>query len=123
MCIRDSFYAFQLFGQHDLVRSQFLEYWVADILRPMGIAVALSVLHLYVLAVAGKWDDLGFYVLFLAGMLGGSWSSRLHWGGDANALLPAYAALAIGFGMGAGELLRPKQCGEAFERPFLPRPT
>jgi Dolichyl-phosphate-mannose-protein mannosyltransferase len=115
------FYTFQLFGQHDLVRSQLLEYWVADILRPMGIAFALTLLHLYVLAVARKWDDFGFHVLFLAGMLGGSWTSRLHWGGDANVLVPAYAALAIGFGMGAGELLRPRQGGEASERPFLPR--
>jgi hypothetical protein len=32
-------------------------------------------------------------------MLGGSWGSRLHSGGFENVLMPAHAALAIGFGL------------------------
>ena len=100
-----SFYTFRQTRAHELVPSQILEFWTVDLARPLGIAMALTILYLCYLAAMRLWEPLVFSGLFLAGMLGMAWGSRIHWGGYDNVLMPAHAVLAIYFGLGLDVLL------------------
>jgi len=81
---------------------------LSDLLPALSIAIAYAILfflHLW----HGARRQLVFYLLFAAGMLGAAWISRLESGGYANVLFPAYACIAMLFGLGlhvATQLLR-----------------
>lgn len=95
-----SYYVFFIPGQHHIIESMYLGFWTSDILAPMFVACALGIFcFLWQFRVTGGTDR--FFLFFAAaGMLGGSWMGRLHSGGYDNVLLPAYAILAILFGVG-----------------------
>jgi hypothetical protein len=50
-----------------------------------------------------------YYATAALGLLGSAWLSRLHTGGYANVLMPAYAATALLAGLTYGALLRQRQ--------------
>src|SRR5262249_6397824 len=70
-----------------------------------GIALALTVIYLYQLAEGRRARDLIFSLSWLGGMIGMAWMSRLKAGGYDNVLIPAYAVLAVHFGLGLDRLL------------------
>ncbi len=92
-----SYYLFHLPGLHRTVPIMWPGFWVADIGKNMGVALAMT---MFAMALGMGRRDIGFYGVLLAGMLGSSWMSRLHIGGYDNVLMPAAAALAIGLGVG-----------------------
>jgi hypothetical protein len=57
------------------------------------------------LLIKQQWQSLTFYTLLCGSMIGSAILSRMHSGGYINVLIPAYAALAIGFGLGLGAIM------------------
>ena len=100
------YYVFELPTMHPTKGRRLLTFWTRDLLRPLALAAAVAVG--YVLSAIGRGrTEIGvFYGLLLVGFVGSSWQARLHTGGAENTLIPAYAALAIGFGLGVAGALR-----------------
>lgn len=93
-----TFYAFSLPRQHQLELGKFASFWLADLLAwlPIACTAAVGYFFLQTNADARRW-----YALLAVGMIGGAWSARVHSGGYSNTVLPAYAMLAILFGLAA----------------------
>ncbi|MBN1476027.1 glycosyltransferase family 39 protein [Candidatus Sumerlaeota bacterium] len=86
-------------------------FWTSDIIRPMGIALVAMLLTLLSLLIDGGERRRFILLLFLAmGMFGGPWAARMTAGAFCNNVIPAYAMLAIFFGLTIGraeEMLPP----------------
>jgi hypothetical protein len=95
-----SYYVFNLPRQHPLEWQMLSVYWTYDILRYVGIACAFCVLCLFIGLSKSQWGDVCFDLFILGSMLLASCFFRLHSGHYANVLFPAYAAVAIYFGIG-----------------------
>lgn len=100
-----AYYVLQLPRQHPIVRHMFLDFWTRDLLSRLHIASALSLIFLVGEFSGPRKDKGAFYLAALLGMLAAAWSSRLHQLGVENVLMPAHAALAILFGLGAHSAL------------------
>jgi 4-amino-4-deoxy-L-arabinose transferase-like glycosyltransferase len=94
-----SYYIFGILGRVPIRKSMLVQFWVSDILRPLSIACGVSVLYFFTLLSNSRKRDCLFYILMAGGMVGTSWLSRLNEGGYDNVLFPAYAAIAILFGL------------------------
>jgi hypothetical protein len=106
--IHDGWYVYYIFDlprQHEIVRSMILGFWSKDLAWPLFIACGMSAFSLYADIRAPDKKKSLFYLSVAVGMLGGGWFSRLHLGGEANVLFPAYAAIAILFGIGTHRAL------------------
>ena len=97
-----SYYVFQLPRQHPIVPKMLLGFWIQDIMVPLFVAFTLSLLFIILAWRSGERRQAVFYAALLAGCLGAAWVSRVHEGGYANVLLPAYATLALLFGIAPG---------------------
>ena len=97
-----TYYVFTLPGHHALLPSVLVSFWSEDLLRPMGWAAFASVVFL----ASAPRDQRLFYLCLWAGLIGASYVSRLHSGGYVNVLIPAYAALALGFALSVGGMER-----------------
>jgi len=93
-----SYYIFYLPRQHGILKSAFFYFWSYD-LRPISIAIAMSILYLFIQFWYKAKENYLFYFLSAAGMIGGAWLSRLHSGSYDNVLLPACAIISILFGL------------------------
>ena len=122
-----SYYLLSLPREHGYSILAAAEFWVGDILSPLGIALAIGLVtllfhsgqkpaqgHAAVEGTKYEKDDpkpksqLGWYYLFVLGAVGASWITRASNGGGANNAMAAYAALAVLFGLGysrAGDLI------------------
>lgn len=106
-----SYYTFDLPGQHPWVMEMLVDYWRVDLL-PVVIAGGFA--GAYLLGAARRWwddrrtppDDLLFWGAVLGGALCAGWFSRLHEGGFINVLMPAFAGIALLFGLGAHHLMQ-----------------
>lgn len=96
-----TYYVFRMPAGHSLEKAMLLKFWTLDILKPLAIAVFLSIFYLYSLFSNSKRQDFLFFLCMAVGAFGSSWMSRLHEGGYANVVLPAYAATSILFGLAA----------------------
>jgi len=99
------YYTCFLSMNHEFVPSVLTSFWTTDILAPLTIAFTLGILYLYNLYSEKQRTNLLFYILVFIGMTGASWIARLHIGGWNNVLMPAYAVVAILFGLGAHWLM------------------
>jgi hypothetical protein len=97
-----SYYVFTLPGQHALIPSAVLSFWSSGLLRPLGWAVLASGLFL----IGASREQRLYYGFVLVGLLGASFVSRIHVGSYLNALMPAYAGLALGFALGVDAMQR-----------------
>jgi hypothetical protein len=95
-----SYYTFVSSSRHPLEPRIFVLFWTRDVFARLGIASVLAVLYLVARRREDKGDAVGFYSCVAAGMMGAALLSRANVGGYDNVLLPAYAALAILFGLG-----------------------
>ncbi len=103
------YYIFDLPRQHPLVKTYMLSFWTNDLTLPLSIALFLAVMYLYAQHVYGRRLDFLFYLCCAVGMVGASWISKVHLGSYSNVLFPAYAIVAVLFGLGlhtARELVR-----------------
>lgn len=79
-------------------------FWTADIFGPFFPAVLIAAFYLLYPRPGRKGQSRAFYLLAAAGMLGGAWFSRLETGAFHNVLFPAYAIIAVLFGLGLHRL-------------------
>lgn len=93
------FYVFEIISQHAVVKSSLIGFWVSDI-RPLYIACVAGLFYLILQTSEADRRRLVFYSLMAAGMFGAAWSARAHTGGYDNVLLPAFAVIAVLFGLG-----------------------
>jgi 4-amino-4-deoxy-L-arabinose transferase-like glycosyltransferase len=99
-----NYYVIDLPRQHAIIRGLIPGFWINDILARFPLAIGLILAGL-----AGpvrkrdRRDQLLFGLAGL-GMLGGSWFSRIHYGGYSNVLIPAYAAIALLGGRAAADI-------------------
>lgn len=93
------FYVFKLVRQHAIEKSSVIGFWVSDI-RPLYIACVAGLFYLISQTAEADRRRLIFYSLMAAGMFGAAWSARAHTGGYDNVLLPAFAVIAVLFGLG-----------------------
>ena len=90
-----SFYVFVLPRQHEIAVEYLTQFWTADIARHLPLPAA-AVLVWVATNLRRGFDRRSLFVCaLLTGMVGASWFSRMHSGGTANVLLPAFAALAL----------------------------
>ncbi len=108
------YYTVELIRQHPLYLPLALPFWTDYLLGPLPLVCAVSFAFL-AWRLAERRRQALFYPAIAAGMLGVAWSSRLHLGGYDNVLLPAYAILALLFGLGIQKGLL------AIQRSALPR--
>lgn len=91
-----SFYAFELPRHHSWLKEMWVGFWTEYILY-LAPAFVLSVG--YIMTHFSERKNI-FWIAVFIGVLGSAYTSRLHSGGYANALIPAYAVIAILFGLG-----------------------
>ncbi len=99
------FYVFELPSQHPIIKQMVLSYWLHDLLQPLPIASLVSIFYGIQLFSGRKDRDFAFFAALAAGLIGASYLGRLHAGGYDNVLMPAYAAIAIFFGLGVDNML------------------
>ena len=112
----DGWYSRYIFGlpnQHRYIKMVWVTFWWQDIGKNLAVAATMTIFAAALGARIRPRRDLLFYGMLLAGMIGTSWLSRLHEGGYDNVLMPAAAALAIGFALGASRLLSAFQAASA----------
>jgi len=98
------YYAFFLPSQHPRVAAMWVDYWIDDLFAPLAISFVAA---LYWFGASGPSARLSrlFWFFAAGGALATSWGGRLHAGGWPNVLMPAFAVLAILFGLGVAEAL------------------
>jgi len=100
-----AYYVFELPARHPLVPRMWFEFWRTDLLGPLAIAVAIGLIGFFFAATEATRERFWFHGAAAVGLLGASWSGRLHEGGHPNVLMPACAAIASCFALGAQRLL------------------
>jgi dolichyl-phosphate-mannose-protein mannosyltransferase len=104
------FYNFELPLAFPAIRLPLLQFLGRDILAPLAIAVPLAALYLLLLVRRPWRTEQLFYPLFYPllglGMLAIAYLSRRKAGGFLNDLIPAYAFVALLFGLAVDELRR-----------------
>jgi hypothetical protein len=110
-----SFYLFDLPRRHYLQKKMLGEFFVGDLLVPLGAACALVAAWALQRARREHLEATAFYALMLVALGGTSLLSRLNVGAAANVLLPLYAWLAVLFGLALHEAVR---AGEGRMRPW-----
>ncbi len=120
------YYIFDLTGQRwmeKLIGRRIIGFWTEDMLKPLSVAVFLFLAFLLFECGAERKKRLFFYTAFASGMIGTAWFSRLEYGAYGNALIPAYAMLAIGFGLAMARFWQgaalPKTAGHPILNVFL----
>jgi hypothetical protein len=105
------YYVFNELANQPWARQVWVRFWTRDILGQLWPLVLL-------LAVGGGWlgwrggrrlrwrSPGAYYAISAAGLIAAAWVSRLHTGGYANVLMPAYSALALLAGLACAAALR-----------------
>lgn len=97
------FYVFETLAGHSLEASMWVGFWTRDLARPLGIACLAALGVLAKDLRSGDRRRAVFYLAAGAAMVGGSYVSRLNFGGFANVLLWGYAWVAIMAGLAFAE--------------------
>ncbi|MGH2913983.1 MAG: glycosyltransferase family 39 protein [Solirubrobacteraceae bacterium] len=89
---------------------EWIGFWVNDILHRQWPLVILVIAGGVTLAARRKTgpaprSPAPYYAAAALGLIGSAWVSRLHTGGYANVLMPAYAAIALAAGLSYARLL------------------
>ena len=118
------YYIFDLPGEHGYSLISAVNFWISDTIGPLGIGFVFCLVFLLAYKLdflssnpdaivegkkqvqVGSRDHWLVYLLFLAGAAGTAWITRSSNGGGANNCMVIYSALAIGFGLGVGLVLR-----------------
>jgi hypothetical protein len=101
-----NYYIFYLARNHPIVRSMFVSFWTADIVSVLPVAFVMAIFCVFIQLSNSPRETSLFYFSMAAGMIGGACFSRLNSDSYNNVLFPAYAALAILFGVAFSMLLR-----------------
>jgi 4-amino-4-deoxy-L-arabinose transferase-like glycosyltransferase len=100
-----NYYVFKLAPHHYLLRHRIIFYWIEDLLAPLPVASAFAIFY-FVRRLVDSFKKEGlFYLLTSAGIMSGVWLTRMHDGAYVNVLIPAYAMIAILFGLGVHRVM------------------
>lgn len=116
-----TWYLWDLPRQHALGRDLLGRFWIVDILPRFTIPLTLGPLFLAATFARGYSRPLVFYGALGVASLGLAWISRSNGGGAPNVLLPAFAVLALLFGLGLHEALRQSAAAQDGAAPPIPR--
>jgi 4-amino-4-deoxy-L-arabinose transferase-like glycosyltransferase len=95
-----AYYVFFLPARHHVLKSALTDFWTRAVLPPFFVALLIALCgRLFPLPDGDRRRD-WFYAALAVGTFAASWAGMLNRGGTANSLLPAYAMIAIGFGIG-----------------------
>jgi 4-amino-4-deoxy-L-arabinose transferase-like glycosyltransferase len=94
-----SYYVFAVPGAARLRPNYLFRFWTNDMIAPFFSTMLCFAAHVCVGRADKSRRDDWLYYFFLVGAVGASWGGRMHFGGYKNAVMPAYAALAILFGI------------------------
>lgn len=102
--LTDGWYVFYLFtvpSGHEFFWPMLSGYWWMDLIRPLPIVCLVCVIWLIACLRRGgpRSEEFLFWLLLLGSCVGVSWSSRLHWGGATNVVMPAYLAMSLVWGV------------------------
>lgn len=99
------FWNFTLPADHRWTKKVLLLFWTLDLIKPLPIALLLSVTLLLIFYKNKFIDKFYFYLSLLSGAAIASWLSRLHYGGWLNVLIPIYLILCLMAPIGMFKLL------------------
>jgi hypothetical protein len=85
---------------HATVENHNLDLWLHNLLFILPVPIILGALYAIALAVRHKTEELLFYLSLIAGLIAVSWVTGAHVGSAENVLIPAFALLALLFGLG-----------------------
>jgi len=113
----DGWYGYYVFSElvhQPVAQPLWVGFWVDDILQREWPLVVLNLAGALTLAWRVRpppafGSPPVYYATAAAGLIGSAWVSRLHTGGYANVLMPAYAAVALLAGLTYGALHRGPQ--------------
>ncbi|HWF36805.1 MAG TPA: hypothetical protein VG295_15605, partial [Solirubrobacteraceae bacterium] len=97
------YYVYTELLHQQVAQTLWVGFWRDDILHQQWPLLALIAIGAVAAAVARK-RPAAYYFIAAAGLIGSAWVSRLHTGGYANVLMPAYAATALLAGLTYGGL-------------------
>ena len=112
------FYLWELPRLHQTT-AEFASRFPGDVLPHVAVPAVVGPFYLMARAVTGDRKRFLFYVGIAAGMIAMAWITRSTIGGARNVELPAYAAVAILFGLGLHEAV--SQIGAASARARMNR--
>ena len=95
----------QLPAQHEIQTTRLGLFWTLDILPRFTLVFVLGPLFLLARARARDYPTVLFYTLVSLSLLAIAWAANSNQGAAPNVRLPAYAGLAILFGLGFDEAL------------------
>ena len=107
------YYLWQLPRLHAVEPDFLMRFW-GDVVAHLAIPLVVAPLFVFGRWLAGERGRVLFYLAFAAAMFGMSWITRSAYGGSQNVELPAYAIVAVLFGLGLHEALA--QIGTASPR-------
>lgn len=110
-----TYYIFKLPQEHGYSLVSAVNFWIGDLLGPVGIAFCFGILYFYTKLsensnqgkISTRTDQQHRhldYLLFAVGAIGGAWITRASNGGGANNVMSAYAVVALLFGFGFSAL-------------------
>lgn len=98
------FYLFELPSNHPIFPGRYTTFWTEDILPHLPVVVSVTAVWLLS---SQLWKDRPkavLWVLVVVSTVGSSLLGRVHSGGYDNVLMPAYAILAVSFGLGISSI-------------------
>ena len=94
------FWNFSLPAEHHWTYKVFFTFWAFDLIKPMSIVLILLIIYLINNKNSENKSRILFFVSVLIGSVICSYSSRLHYGGFNNVLIPVYTILCIFLALG-----------------------
>jgi hypothetical protein len=112
------YYTWELPRSHPFVKHAVLGFWTDDLAPVYAIAAAFG-LYYWIAAKPPRDGARAFQLMAAGGLLACAWTGRLHDGGWPNVLIPAFAALAILFGLGLAAAIAATSAADVRLRAFV----
>jgi hypothetical protein len=117
--ITDGWYAYYVFKvptYEPILKANIIQFWTRDVFSSLPVACSIALFYMLMCAVKTVRKNFYFYILTSLGLFCGAWFSRMRLGGYDNVLIPAYAILAVLFGIGLQAALNLIQSSPAYYR-------
>ncbi len=89
------YYVFQLGQEHAIVSNMFIDFWTLDLWHQFKRPIIIAFIGLMLIAYNFRNEYLVPLAALVLSLVGISYFGRLHSGGDANVLMPAFCGIAL----------------------------